>query len=137
MSATETFRAMLEERGVEYTERNMFCMHVFQWGAPPHDAMFTDAGGWTELVVENATPEQAIAATLGHSPNCTNSERTSNELLPCPFCGGEAEIVHTPKVIPYEPWWIRCSLCEVTTPKYKSETAKADAIAAWNRRAES
>lgn len=65
-----------------------------------------------------------------------NSEQMSDELLPCPFCGGEAEIVHTPKVIPYEPWWIRCSFCEATTPKYKSETAKADAIAAWNRRAE-
>jgi DNA-directed RNA polymerase subunit RPC12/RpoP len=37
--------------------------HVFHWGEPLHGAMFTDGGEWTELVVENASPEQAIAAT--------------------------------------------------------------------------
>lgn len=57
---------MLDERGVEYTERDMFGKHVFHWGIPAvSGAMFTDGGEWTELVVENATPEQAIEATLG------------------------------------------------------------------------
>lgn len=68
---------MLDERGVEYTDRDMFGKHVFHWGTPMvTGAMFTDAGEWTELVVENATPEQAIEATLG-SCNCSNSERTN------------------------------------------------------------
>lgn len=66
-TATERLRALLDERGVEYTDRDMFGKHVFHWGEPLHGAMFTDGGEWTELVVESATPEQAIAATLGDS----------------------------------------------------------------------
>lgn len=64
-SATEELRRLLDERGVEYTDRDMFGKRVFHWGEPLHGAMFTDGGEWTELVVENPTPEQAIAATLG------------------------------------------------------------------------
>lgn len=66
MTATEELRRLLDERGVEYTDRDMFGKHVFHWGTPMvNGAMFTDAGEWTELVVENASPKQAIAATLG------------------------------------------------------------------------
>lgn len=65
MTATEVLRRLLDERGVEYEDRDMFGKHVFHWGVPLQGAMFTDAGEWTELVVENASPEQAIAATLG------------------------------------------------------------------------
>ncbi len=64
-SATEELRRLLDERGVEYKDRNVFGKHVFHWGKPFHGAMFTDAGEWTELVVENASPEQAVEATLG------------------------------------------------------------------------
>lgn len=64
MTATDDMRRLLDERGVEYTDRDMFSKHVFHWGEPLHGAMFTDGGEWTELVVENATPEQAVAATL-------------------------------------------------------------------------
>lgn len=65
MTATDELHRLLDERGVEYKDRNVFGKHVFHWGKPFHGAMFTDAGEWTELVVENATPEQAIEATLG------------------------------------------------------------------------
>ena len=65
MTATDELRRLLDERGVEYKDRNVFGKHVFHWGKPFHGAMFTDAGEWTELVVENASPEQAVEATLG------------------------------------------------------------------------
>lgn len=56
-SATDELRTLLDERGVEYTDRDMFGKHVFHWGVPLHGAMYTDAGEWTELIVENATPD--------------------------------------------------------------------------------
>lgn len=51
----------------------------------------------------------------------------SEKLAACPFCGGKAEIVqsHNPYVI--------CSVCHASTPMF---SWKADAVAAWNRRAE-
>lgn len=52
------------------------------------------------------------------------TEKTQ-ELLSCPFCGGEAKITGH---IFFE---VKCRRCRVTQPpRYES-----DAIAAWNRRA--
>lgn len=66
MTTSECLRALLDKRGVEYKHRDMFGKHVFHWGTPAvNGAMFTDGGEWTELVVENPTPEQAIEVTLG------------------------------------------------------------------------
>ena len=45
-----------------------------------------------------------------------------SELLPCPFCGGEAEAVHEIKGM----WTVECVECG----------ALVDGIAAWNTRAE-
>lgn len=53
-----------------------------------------------------------------------------SELLPCPFCGGEAR---THYVKGYELWEVSCGQCGVELSSYLSE---ADAINAWNRRAE-
>lgn len=93
-SATERLHAMLDERGVEYKDRNVFGKHVFHWGKPFHGAMFTDSGEWTELVVENATPEQAVEATLGGgtchaiiSDNLTESEGMGDAWADCSECG--------------------------------------------------
>ena len=81
---------MLDERGVEYTDRDMFGKHVLNWGAPMvNGAMFTDAGEWTELVVENATPEQAIDATLGRGTchNLAGQDEDGDWGFRCSECG--------------------------------------------------
>ena len=95
-NVTDELRRMLDERGVEYTERDVFGKHVFHFGAPLHGAMFTDAGEWTELVVENATPEQAIEATLGRG-TCHNAMPLLPSGMPypdswmCSECGGRMD----------------------------------------------
>lgn len=52
-----------------------------------------------------------------------------SELLPCPFCGGEAALMEF-QVIP-DPH-IRCQECGAQT---EDQHERGDAIAAWNRRA--
>lgn len=84
MSATDELRRLLDERGVEYKDRDMFGKHVFHWGEPLHGAMFTDGGEWTELVVENASPEQAVEATLGRG-TCRNTQSDFDFM--CSECG--------------------------------------------------
>lgn len=52
-----------------------------------HGAMFTDGCEWTELVVENATPEQAIDATLGRG-TCKNvGYYIDSTRFKCSACG--------------------------------------------------
>lgn len=52
-----------------------------------------------------------------------------NELKPCPFCGGEAELTgfDAPEV------WVWCPNCKASTDAH---TCKGGAIEAWNTRAE-
>lgn len=53
-----------------------------------------------------------------------------SELLPCPFCGGEAEICRHALVS-----WVRCKKCGVDTPAALPQDEQL-AIDFWNTRAE-
>lgn len=53
-----------------------------------------------------------------------------SDLLPCPFCGGEAREEQSNR----GDWFLRCSSCCSSGGHYR-ETDKAKAIAAWNCRA--
>lgn len=55
------------------------------------------------------------------------------ELLPCPFCGGEARLYENP---PYEPpgmFFVRCDPCDLVYDK-AWDVPRDQAIAAWNTR---
>lgn len=56
-------------------------------------------------------------------------EEVSEELKPCPFCGGNAQKV---KSSGRWGWFVSCS-CAAVGP---SADSKEEAIAAWNRRVE-
>lgn len=57
------------------------------------------------------------------------------ELKPCPFCGGEAEYIYE---MPYNA--VECTKCnalgKTIVDSYEQQDGKAEAIEAWNRRAE-
>lgn len=55
-------------------------------------------------------------------------DQMNKELKPCPFCGGEAELVE----LGIKVWSPRCTQCECRLNQvYRSEQK---AIEAWNRR---
>lgn len=53
-----------------------------------------------------------------------------NELKPCPFCSGEAEVLESGHSATFYCW---CDSCETRGNYYNTE---AEAIEAWNSRAE-
>jgi Lar family restriction alleviation protein len=58
----------------------------------------------------------------------------TNELKPCPFCGGKAELIHDPHGNQFL-YWARCDNIGCTVcPEAKMTANKEDAIDAWNRR---
>lgn len=59
----------------------------------------------------------------------------TNELKPCPFCGGEAWISQKWSCDSEKYWYqVGCTLCDIGMLT-RTKTIEEDAIAAWNRRA--
>ena len=71
------------------------------------------------------------------TPTTNNVEPTT--LLPCPFCGGEAELRYHPMCM-LDPrcraWEVGCSICDarVGNTVYAIGKTRDEAVAAWNRR---
>lgn len=61
-------------------------------------------------------------------------KNTSDEikLLPCPFCGGEAQIVRAVHFGNIKNFFATCLVCGVETPR--TSRTMAHAAEAWNRR---
>lgn len=85
MTATDELRAMLNERGVEW--RKPSPEYWVLLGMPEGDSStivgelsIEEATDGT-LVIRNATPEQAIAATLGMGVNCSKAEHDAGGCL--------------------------------------------------------
>ena len=58
-----------------------------------------------------------------------SGEMSKQKLKPCPFCGGEANIMHMDGY----PYWVYCEDCGVKV--YGRILDKEESIRAWNRRA--
>lgn len=55
-----------------------------------------------------------------------------SELLPCPFCGGEAQVFESGAwFVDHFMKYVRCTSCGLQTCDYKTE---AEAVEAWNTR---
>ena len=106
MTATDTIRAMLDERGVEHVDAEDGHTQHTWWSDGDHEICASNSG--ERLAVYNLTPEQAIEATLGmgecrliptrdkprsKKPTLTCSEcgwwtdRINDEWRYCPSCG--------------------------------------------------
>ncbi len=85
MSATDTIRAMLDERGVEYRTHGMTDRMWFDVGNISWFVIERDNGS---LAVQAAllTPEQAIEATLGRG-ECRRVLYKPTGVLVCSECG--------------------------------------------------
>ena len=151
MTDTEELHRLLDERGVEWEQVEGEVDRVTEWNTKGGYAQFygskTSSDDFLLVVHYHLTPEQVVATTLGpfnDSCNCTNGERTNDELLPCPFCGGEAKAYQHGEVgfvvqcrrcgiwnAGYDPAW-----SHVTEDEFHGFVTETDAIAAWNRRAD-
>lgn len=78
MTATDELRRLLDERGVEWEADDRKTYTFTYWGdwafTEPLDAKPGTLGAQCELMCIPATPEQAIAATLGEKPRDKTEE---------------------------------------------------------------
>ena len=100
MTSTERLSSLLYERGIEYDDES-YLGSVF-WGNASYE-QFGD--GHTRLIVEDATPEQAIAATVG-AGTCTMDGQYGN--YRCSNCGKSWQLGC---VRPKEQSWKYCPHC--------------------------
>lgn len=64
------------------------------------------------------------------------SDNRATELLPCPFCGGEAEIIQNDIGLFIGCFYEDCPIGPATSTYVDGYATEAEAIAAWNTRAD-
>ena len=67
------------------------------------------------------------------------TEQEQVQLLPCPFCGGDAKYEAEGEWQYYDAWSVECRVCGASVcgnadMRVSGASAKAEAIAAWNTR---
>ena len=86
MTATEELRALLDERGVEYTIDHGYREFFWDFGESGRArARAIGTSGRVQMIVTGITPEQAVAATLGRG-TCRDSNKRFDAWL-CSECG--------------------------------------------------
>jgi Lar family restriction alleviation protein len=87
----------------------------------------------TEFCMFDCPYQQSQSKT---APRGKEPGKMSDELLPCPFCGGKNVTLGTfSHSMPREPTWrVRCADCACESGHF---SVGMDAFAAWNRRAQS
>lgn len=97
MSAFDKLCRMLDERGARYFRKEREgkgtlakVSWVYPTGPDSSDVFIATIVRYGDHLRFRGylTPEQAIAATLGHSSNCTNSERTNAACKPTTYDNG-------------------------------------------------
>ena len=58
----------------------------------------------------------------------------TDELLPCPFCGGEARVRHLTTAGVRTHSMVECTNCHVKTDYYVHEFGERNVAKIWNRR---
>ena len=66
----------------------------------------------------------------------SNANLTSNELKPCPFCGGEARAFRCEESGTFDVQCQQCGAIPFIGSRTSEKKTMADVIAAWNARAE-
>ena len=76
-----------------------------------------------------------ICPTCGRARYITLPSEGGNELLPCPFCGGEVRLTDlsaTTSVMDRELWSIGCRTCHYSMSTTDGD--QAELVGRWNRR---
>lgn len=69
--------------------------------------------------------------TSGNGEVCRMSDELNNELKPCPFCGGKAELIERIYGA-YKDVTVACKQCGIRSTLFSNDL---EAITFWNRRA--
>lgn len=113
MSATDTIRAMLDERGVEWKpsvfdpQRETF--YSVENGVGFIVTEFPEIGRMSLACDMRITPEQAIEATLGRGECHDIGYRMDSTRFKCSQCGWDGWVRHAKDGRDYKPLW--CPLC--------------------------
>ena len=94
MTATDELRRLLDERGVEWREHHELQGEITLWnGWQFFEGTASYNDGYSMLSMVDATPEQAVEATLGRG-TCHDAAGKQMAFFSCSACGATTERKH-------------------------------------------